>query len=93
MAKIDQDWIDECERAALNGEIDALYQLGLCYASGRGVVQDYVTAHKWFNLAAVRGNDDALHNRKELTVVMTGEEVAEAQRQARQWVNESAHFG
>ena len=38
---------------------DTFYELGLMYSIGRSVPVDYVTAHKWFNLAAMRGNGDA----------------------------------
>lgn len=64
---------------------DALYQLGLMYAAGRDVVVDLVTAHKWFNIAAARGNRDARRMRSELAAEMTRAEIIEAQRQARAW--------
>ena len=38
---------------------DVLFELGMMYSVGRDVPVDLVTAHKWFNLAAVRGNADA----------------------------------
>ena len=66
---------------------DALYQLGLMYAAGRDVVLDLVTAHKWFNIAAARGNQDARRLRTELAAEMTRAEIVEAQRQARAWAS------
>ncbi|MDP7547310.1 MAG: hypothetical protein QGF20_08445, partial [Alphaproteobacteria bacterium] len=48
---------------------------------------DYVTAHKWLNLAAVRGSGEAKLLRTELAGVMSREEISEAQRQAREWVS------
>jgi TPR repeat protein len=49
----------------------AQYNLGIIYAEGKGVPQDYVQAHKWFNLAAayypaseVEQRNSAVENRK-----------------------------
>jgi TPR repeat protein len=72
--------------AAREGRIDALYNLGLLYSTGQGVKVDLVEAHKWFNLAAMRGNEDARACRASLAQEMRPEEIAEAQRQARQWL-------
>lgn len=65
---------------------DMLLELGMMYCSGKDVLQDYVTAHKWFNLAALKGSEDARSYRRELAVEMTPAQVAEAQRQARAWL-------
>ena len=65
---------------------DTLLELGIMYCLGRDVPQDYVTAHKWFNLAAMKGSDDARQYRRELALEMTPAQVAEAQRQARSWL-------
>ncbi|MFQ5564708.1 MAG: sel1 repeat family protein, partial [Parvularculaceae bacterium] len=57
---------------------------------GRGVPQDFVEAHKWFNLAASRASGDiretAAKNRDIMAAKMTPEQIAEAQKQAREWV-------
>ena len=45
-----------------------------------------MSAHKWFNLAAMRGNQDAKRYRMELAREMSKTEIAEAQRQAREWL-------
>ncbi len=74
------------ELAAQTGAPDALFELGMLYATGRDVDADLVTAHKWFNLAAARGNASALTYRVELAQEMTADQVAEAQRQAREWI-------
>ncbi len=65
---------------------DVLLELGMMYCNGKDVMQDYVTAHKWFNLAAMKGSEAARSYRRELAVEMTAAEVAEAQRQARAWL-------
>ena len=41
-------------RAAEQGDVEAQVNIGIMYFEGRGVVQDYVQAHKWTNLAASR---------------------------------------
>lgn len=70
----------------LNGE--ELYRLGLEASvedeSGRS---DLITAHKWFNLAAMLGNVEARTYRAELAREMTPDEVAEAQRLAREFLS------
>ena len=58
----------------------------MMYSVGRSVPLDFITAHKWFNLAAVRGNSDAARLRRELAEQMSELEIAQAQRAARAWV-------
>ena len=78
--------------AANHGDAQAMYNLGLAYAKGEGVAQDNVQAHVWFNLAAARFPISHAHNRnlasKNRDLVagkMAPEEIAEAQRLAREW--------
>ncbi len=84
-------------KAADRGNAPAQYSLGLMYAKGQGVPQDYVLAHFWFNLAASRAvkvkqaaqaatRDLAVKARDLVAAKMTPSQVAEAQRMARQWV-------
>lgn len=68
---------------------DALYKLGIMYSTGQGVPQDNVAAHKWFNLAAMAGKLEARDWRKELSLEMSQDEIAEAQRLAREWLTAS----
>jgi len=65
---------------------DALFELGMIYSSGRLGVIDLIAAHKWFNLAAVRGRADAVALRREIAEMMSEAEVAQAQREARAWM-------
>jgi TPR repeat protein len=74
------------ELAAQTGAPDALFELGVLYATGRDVEADLVNAHKWFNLAAARGNASALTYRVELAREMTQDQIAEAQKLAREWL-------
>ncbi len=86
MARYDLTDLDQAEMAAQGGAPDALFELGVIYSIGREVDADLVTAHKWFNLAALRGNKVALEYRMEVAREMSEAQVAEAQKQAREWV-------
>ncbi|APG61732.1 hypothetical protein LPB140_01555 [Sphingorhabdus lutea] len=72
---------------AAAGDVDALFDLGVSYSTGsNGVEVNMVEAHKWFNLAAVYGNEEAMHCRSEVADEMTAREIADAQRDARAWL-------
>jgi len=72
---------------AARGNVDALYELGVTYSTGRGgITVDLIEAHKWFNLAALSGDTRSQMCRAEISVEMTAREIAEAQRQARAWL-------
>jgi hypothetical protein len=86
MAMIGCDTLTQFETAARKGQSEALYNLGLAYSTGQGVSVDYVAAHKWFNLAAMRGVDEARAWRAQLSREMSAGQIAEAQRQAREWL-------
>jgi uncharacterized protein len=82
-------------RAAEYGFLSAMLELGDRYAEGRTVPQDYVQAHKWFNLAGSGAasseealRDRAVHARERVAAAMTPEQIAEAQRLAREWGRE-----
>lgn len=64
-----------------------LLQMGLIYSTGLGVEEDFIEAHKWFNLAALRGNEDAKVYRKDMAEQMSSEEISEAQKSARMWLS------
>jgi uncharacterized protein len=68
---------------------DAFFELGMMYSIGRSVAADFVSAHKWFNIAALRGNKNAVRLRQEIAAQMSESEIAAAQRAARAWL--SAH--
>lgn len=66
---------------------EELFRLGMLYSTGQGGAPlDYVSAHMLFNLAAMRGSLEAKIYRKELSQEMASDEVAEAQRAAREWL-------
>jgi TPR repeat protein len=86
MAYVDLDALTQFETEARKGRTEALYNLGLAYSTGQGVSVDYVAAHKWFNLAAMKGIDEARRWRAQLSGEMSANQIAEAQRQAREWL-------
>ena len=69
-----------------NGSGTVFFQLGVIYASGRSGLADRIAAHKWFNLAAMRGNKEAIRLRREIAEQMSDSEIAAAQRAARDWL-------
>jgi TPR repeat protein len=91
VACIDVDSLAQYERDARDGRADALYNLGLAYSTGQGVGVDMIAAHKWFNLAAVRGVEAAKSWRNQLAAEMAPSQIAEAQKMAREWLNIFKH--
>ena len=71
--------------AANQGDTGSQFYLGLMYADGRGVPQDYIAAHMWVNLAAAQGNEYMRKVRDGLAGRMSSQQIAAAQRAAREW--------
>ena len=72
---------------AARGDVEALFELGVTYSTGRGgVMVDLIEAHKWFNLGVLSGDTRSQQCRAEISVEMSAREIAEAQRQARSWL-------
>ena len=67
-------------------QADILFELGMMYATGRDCDMDLVAAHKWFNIAAIKGSDRAAALRTELAETMSKTEIAAALRDAREWM-------
>jgi len=65
---------------------DTMFELGMMYASGREVPVDLITAHKWFNIAAMKGHGEAAQLRREVAAEMQDAEIGQAQRAARDWL-------
>lgn len=83
--------VAECLAAFANGSIAALYDLGVAFSTGsHGAACDLVEAHKWFNIAAARGHEEAAWCRADVAEEMTAREIAEAQRRAREWLKVDA---
>ncbi len=67
---------------------DDLFELGMQYSSGREMPVDLVTAHKWFNIAAMKGHAEAPRLRREVAAEMADAEIGQAQRAARDWLKQ-----
>ena len=80
----------QLEVVAQQGDAKAMYELGKCYEDGVGVIQDYVQAHKWYNLATSKGYTQARTARDALAKKMPAEQLAEAQKLAINWKPSSA---
>ena len=65
---------------------DAFYDLGIRYSVGHSVPADLVSAHKWFNIAAMKGNREAVLQRQEIAANMSPADIAAALRAARAWL-------
>jgi uncharacterized protein len=74
------------EVSSMNASAESCLAMGMKYCIGHGVAQNNIAAHKWFNIAAIKGSDKAKSYRLELSQEMSANEVAEAQRQARQFL-------
>lgn len=67
-------------------DADVLFRLGMMYVQGRDCEADMVAAHKWLNIAAIRGSSQAAQARAQLTSNMSKIEIARALREARAWM-------
>ena len=89
MARYDFTDIDTATLAPVNANGEAFYELGIAYASGRSVPVDLVAAHKWFNIASMKGHADAARMRREIAAEMSDAEIGQAQRAARDWLKQT----
>jgi TPR repeat protein len=78
--------IVDCRVKAERGDAIAQFNLGVMYAEGQGVPQDYVMAHMYFNIAPIDGYEDAVINRGIVEEEMTASQILEAQKLAREWM-------
>jgi len=77
------NWI---RKAAEQGYAKAQNNLGVSSDSGQGVTQDYVQDHKWHNIAGANGEESGRKNRGIIEKLMTSEQIAKAQKLAREWM-------
>lgn len=76
--------------AADQGTVLAQRNLGIMYVLGQGVNHDDVVAHKWYNIAAAAGDKTAAKYRDLIATYMTADQIAKAQRLAREWLRKPA---
>jgi TPR repeat protein len=65
---------------------ETFFDLGITYSTGREVAPNLIEAHKWFNIAAMKGNREAAEHRQQIAEELSAAEIAEAQRAAREWL-------
>ncbi len=71
-------------RAAEQGDAQAQFNLGVMYERGRGVPQDFIRAHMWYNVAAAAwDSDDAREHRDSVASRMTAAQIGKAQKMER----------
>lgn len=87
MARLEMESIDLATIGGRPMSTDVFFELGMMYSSGRDVEIDLVSAHKWFNLAAMGGNEAAKNYRREIASEMPKADQAKALRAARQWMS------
>lgn len=76
----------QIDYSAQGEQSDAFFELGLSFCTGRDGAVDLVQAHKWFNIAASKGNDEAKRYRSEVAIDMSKADIIKAQKLAREWL-------
>ena len=71
--------------AAEQGHAAAQLQFGLIHLDGKDMPKNFVTASMWLNLSAAQGNGEAKEILGMLAPDMTTQQIAEAQKLAREW--------
>lgn len=85
VAKDEAEAVKWYRKAAEQNDAYAQYSLGVRYRNGQGVAEDYAEAYKWFLLAAAQGDRQVKGAMAKLVDRMTGAQIAEAQKRARDW--------
>ncbi len=86
MARYDMADVNAAALGTAPDGAETFFQLGMMYSVGTSVPVDLVNAHKWFNLAAMRGNREAVRLRQEIAEQMSPPDISAAQRAARAWL-------
>ena len=64
--------------------MEAKFNLAMIYFEGEGVLQDYLQAHMWLNLAAVSGNLKVKEARGLIAENMTSQQIAKTQEMVKE---------
>ncbi|ARM11624.1 MULTISPECIES: sel1 repeat family protein [Rhizobium] len=86
MARFEMHNAETATMGGDNNSADVFCEMGLMYATGRGCAVDFVAAHKWLNIAAIKGNDRAAELRADVAASMNKMQLVEALRAAREWM-------
>ena len=76
------------EKAAAKDNAIAMFNLGLLYANGRGMAQDYIRAREWYEKAAAKDYTSAMVNLGVLYA--NGQGVTQDYAKAREWYEKAA---
>jgi TPR repeat protein len=79
--------------SAEQGHARAQFSLGRMYRRGDGVPEDLIFAYMWWTLSASTGHEIARVNRDIIERRMTREQIAEAERLSREWIEEHPQDG
>lgn len=77
--------VAEWKQAAETGDPRAQFRLGQIYEQGRDAIQNLVEAHRWYNIAACQGNEEAMQGRDRIAKQLTVEELGKARQLASTW--------
>ncbi|MBX4911756.1 MULTISPECIES: sel1 repeat family protein [Rhizobium] len=86
MARFEMHNAETATMGGDNNSADVFCEMGLMYATGRGCAVDLIAAHKWLNIAAIKGNDRAAELRADVAAAMNKMQLVEALRAAREWM-------
>lgn len=86
MARREFSEFETTDTIGAGNSAEAFMAMGLKYCCGRDGAYDLIQAHKWFNIAALRGSADARRLRHEISAEMSRQDIASAQRMAREWL-------
>ena len=86
MARFEMTGAEMAPMAGSVAPAQGFFELGILYATGRDVELDLVSAHKWLNIAAIKGCDRAVDLRADLAMTMSKVDLAAALRAAREWM-------
>ena len=92
VVKNDEEAVEWLLLSAEQGNACAQSSLGVIFGEGLGVIQDSVQAHKWFKVSTVNGDEEeillAIQYMDALEGEMTPDEIVEAQKLTRAWMEE-----
>jgi len=81
--------LKEWKPLAEQGYANSQSILGFLYEKGKGVPQDFIYAHMWWNIAASNGIESAREMLKRIEKKITTSDISEAQRLARECVKKN----
>jgi len=83
--------ISKCRSEAEKGDAKAAWLMGFCYETGKGTIQDYKEAFKWFQKSAEEGS--SLGQRSLGKMYIEGNGIAKNYKKGIKWYKKSAEQG